>query len=48
MILNIAFGGFIVLYYMLRAHLRAAVADFRNSYPGLSTRETVITLCTWW
>ena len=46
MTLNIAFGGFIVLWYMLRAHIHAAVADFKNSYPGLSTRETVITLCT--
>ena len=48
MILDITSFGGLILVGMLVRHVEAAVADFRNSYPGLSTRETLITLVTWW
>ena len=48
MTINIAFLGFVVLYYTLRAHMQAAIAVHQNRFPGMSTRDSVVAFFMWW
>ena len=48
MTVNIAFLGFVVLYYTAMAHLYEAIAVHQNRFPGMSTRDSVVAFFMWW